>query len=248
MNNKKKPASPRSKRPGGFHRKDGDFTKQAILEAAEVVFASHGFEGAPMREIAKRAEVNQALVHYHFATKDNLWEEVIKRRSTAINAFRQGLVDQLFADSAAPTLESVLGAFYAPTAYTHGGSTATMVHYSQLAVSVTIGGDERSKAVTGKYFDGIAHIFIDAFQKCVPGLSLVDAVFSYLFALGARSHVHAHNDRAARLSNGACTNENLETVVDRVIPFVAAGIRQLAAGSIQPSPTANIESGSAHQE
>lgn len=223
-------------------RKDGDETKQAILDAAEVVFAAFGFEGAPVREIAKGANVTQALVHYHFETKEKLFDEVIKRRSSAINAFRQGLIDKLFEGGAIPTLERVLEAFYAPTAYTHGGSRRTMVPYSQLAVHVTIGADKRSKKLTEKYFDGIARIFIDVFQKCVPGLSIGDAVYAYMFALGARSHVHAHNDRAERLSNGACTNKDLQDVVKRVIPFVAAGIRQLALQSQNQPPAARTDS------
>ena len=243
----KKPSSPGGKAKTA-QRKDGEETKQAILDAAEVVFAAYGFEGAPVREIAKGADVTQALVHYHFDTKEKLFDEVIKRRSTAINAFRQEQIEKLFVNGTTPTLESVLEAFYAPTAYTYGGSRRTMVPYSQLAVHVTIGADKRSKQLTEKYFDGIAKIFIDVFQKCVPGLSLSDAVFGYMFALGARSHVHAHNDRAERLSNGACSNKDLRDVVNRVIPFVAAGIRQLASqGQNQPT-AARIDSASARQE
>ena len=59
-------------------------TQEGILDAAEEVFASHGYEGASMRAIAKKANVNQALLHYHFQTKDNLYETVVKRRSSAI--------------------------------------------------------------------------------------------------------------------------------------------------------------------
>lgn len=224
-------------------RSDGEATKRAILEAAEVIFASHGFEGTPMREIAKRANVKQSLVHYHFETKDYLWEEVVRRRSTAINAFRQKQLEELFSGGTIPTLERVLEAFYAPNAYTHGGSIATMVPYSQVALAITMGSDERSKLAAGKFFDGIALIFIEAFQKCVPGLSLADAVWGYLFALGARAHVHAKNDRAKRLSNGTCDNEDLKDVVKRVIPFAAAGIRNLAATSDQPAKPASIDNG-----
>lgn len=201
-----------------------------------------------MREIAKQANVKQSLVHYHFETKDNLWEEVIRRRSTAINAFRQSQLEELFAGGVTPTLEQVLEAFYAPNAYTHGGSIATMVPYSQLALSITIGSDERSKAMAGKFFDGIALIFIEAFLKCVPGLSLADAVWGYLFALGARAHVHARNDRAKRLSNGTCTNDDLKDVVKRVIPFAAAGIRNLAATAEQSTQPASIDGGLTRQQ
>ncbi|MGY3581491.1 AcrR family transcriptional regulator [Bradyrhizobium sp. USDA 4341] len=245
----KKQLVSKGKQPKAAPRKDGDATKQAILDAAEVVFASHGYEGAPMKAVAKTAKVTQGLIHYHFETKERLFEEVLRRRSTAINAFRQGFVDKLFADGATPALEELLEAFYAPTAYTYGGSKETMVPYSQLAATVTIAPDERSKILTERFFDGIALIFIDAFQKCVPGLTLADAVFAYMFALGARAHVHSHNDRAARLSKGACSNADLRKVVDRVIPFVAAGIRQLASdGANKSSPNTDPKSSLARQQ
>lgn len=51
-------------------------TEQAILEAAEVEFLENGFAMAKTTEIAKRAGVNQALVHYYFRTKENLFNVV----------------------------------------------------------------------------------------------------------------------------------------------------------------------------
>ncbi|MGA7804954.1 TetR/AcrR family transcriptional regulator [Bradyrhizobium sp.] len=204
-------------------------TQEAILDAAEQVFASHGYEGAAMREIAKRAGVNQALLHYHFATKDNLYERVVERRSSAINNYRIELLDALDADGSIPSLEQLLHVLYAPHAYMRGGSTDTVAAYTQMILAITIGSDERSKALMIKYFDGIARRFIDEFMRVLPGLSRSNAVWAYLFALGVRAQVHARNNRAVRLSDGLCDNTDLEKVVALVVPFVAAGIRQLAA-------------------
>ena len=81
-----------------------------------------------------------------------------------------------------------------------------------MILAITIGSDERSKALMAKYFDGIAKRFIDAFMQVQPELSHADAVWAYLFALGARGQVHARNDRAERLSGGLCNNKNLEEV------------------------------------
>lgn len=54
-------------------------TKEKILEAAETLFAEKGFDGASVREIAKRADVNLAAINYHFQNKQNLYLEVYKR-------------------------------------------------------------------------------------------------------------------------------------------------------------------------
>jgi AcrR family transcriptional regulator len=213
-------------------------TQEGILDAAEEVFASHGYEGASMRAIAKKANVNQALLHYHFQTKDNLYETVVKRRSSAINHYRLELLDQLYINGRTPTLEELLYVLYAPSAYMRGGSVRTVAAYTQMILAITIGSDERSKALMAKYFDGIARRFIDAFMQVQPELSRADAVWAYLFALGARGQVHARNDRAARLSGGLCDNKNLEEVAAVAVPFVAAGIRQLAATGSKTSMSA----------
>jgi AcrR family transcriptional regulator len=47
-------------------------SRDAILDAAERLFANSGFDGTSMRSIAEAADVAQALLHYHFGTKERL--------------------------------------------------------------------------------------------------------------------------------------------------------------------------------
>ncbi len=47
-----------------------------IFDAALEVFARKGRDGARMQEIADRAGINRALLHYYFRTKDHLYDEV----------------------------------------------------------------------------------------------------------------------------------------------------------------------------
>ena len=51
-------------------------TEQIILEAAEKVFIEKGFDGARMQEIANKAKINKALLHYYYRSKDLLFEKV----------------------------------------------------------------------------------------------------------------------------------------------------------------------------
>jgi AcrR family transcriptional regulator len=48
-------------------------TREAILGAARSVFADKGFDKASIRAIASAAEVDPALVHHYFGTKDQLF-------------------------------------------------------------------------------------------------------------------------------------------------------------------------------
>ncbi len=54
-------------------------TSEKILEAAVRIFAQEGFQGARMHRIAESAGVNQALLHYYFQSKENLYEEALFR-------------------------------------------------------------------------------------------------------------------------------------------------------------------------
>ncbi|MFL6529487.1 MAG: TetR family transcriptional regulator, partial [Chthoniobacterales bacterium] len=47
-------------------------TKVAVLDAAERLFASHGFEATSLRAITSEAQANLGAVNYHFASKDEL--------------------------------------------------------------------------------------------------------------------------------------------------------------------------------
>lgn len=54
-----------------------DNTEERILEAAKDVFVSKGMEGARMQEIADKAGINKALLHYYFRTKERLFEAIL---------------------------------------------------------------------------------------------------------------------------------------------------------------------------
>lgn len=51
-------------------------TEKIILEAAKKVFLDKGFDGARMQEIADEAEINKALLHYYFRSKDKLFDAI----------------------------------------------------------------------------------------------------------------------------------------------------------------------------
>jgi AcrR family transcriptional regulator len=61
-----------AQRPRLLAPADVDNTKSKILEAAFRRLAQEGYAALSMREIAKDAGVNHALINYHFRTKDQL--------------------------------------------------------------------------------------------------------------------------------------------------------------------------------
>ncbi len=53
-------------------------TENKILEAAKKVFIQKGLEGSRMQEIADEANINKALLHYYYRTKEKLFSAVFK--------------------------------------------------------------------------------------------------------------------------------------------------------------------------
>lgn len=59
-------------------RPSADMTRSNILQAAQDLFANHGFAGTSISMIAKQAGVNQSLIYHHFTNKHDLWRKVKK--------------------------------------------------------------------------------------------------------------------------------------------------------------------------
>jgi AcrR family transcriptional regulator len=60
----------------------GTRTAERILDAAEQLFAERGYEGASLREIARRAGIQQPGLYNHFDSKQQLYAAVLDRALT----------------------------------------------------------------------------------------------------------------------------------------------------------------------
>ena len=80
LSNTAPPPDPAPEEPqDARRRRDPEATKKAILDAAEELFIENGPSATSLARVAKRAEVTKSLIHHHFGSKEELWEEVQKR-------------------------------------------------------------------------------------------------------------------------------------------------------------------------
>jgi AcrR family transcriptional regulator len=94
-------------------------TRARLLDAAERLFAEHGFEATSVREITFEAGCNVAAVNYHFGGKEKLYLEVCRR---LFSLLREQRIDRIRSDMATAGetatlelfLESFAGAFLEP--------------------------------------------------------------------------------------------------------------------------------------
>ena len=78
-------------------------TEKIILQAAEEEFLLKGFAGARTTEIAQKAGVNHAMLHYYFNTKEQLFEQVMTEK---VALFRDS-VTSVFEQSDLPVLQQI---------------------------------------------------------------------------------------------------------------------------------------------
>jgi TetR/AcrR family transcriptional regulator len=81
-------------------------TEEKIFESATEVFVERGMDGARMQDIANRAGINKALLHYYYRTKDHLFNAVFEK--IAEQLFKR--FEPVFDENA--TLEEKIRFFY----------------------------------------------------------------------------------------------------------------------------------------
>lgn len=79
---------------------DAARTKEIILDAAEEMFAEHGYSATRVDAIASLAGYNKSLIYQYFQDKLGLYTEVIKRADQLGNTVFEGLLGDSLADSA----------------------------------------------------------------------------------------------------------------------------------------------------
>jgi AcrR family transcriptional regulator len=80
-------------------RTDKRETTERLLDAAERLFAQHGYDGVGMRMLADEARVNLGAATYHYGSKKTLFIETFMRRFRLANAERLRLLREAEAEA-----------------------------------------------------------------------------------------------------------------------------------------------------
>jgi AcrR family transcriptional regulator len=227
-----RPARSAAVRGGTVRTARSRTTPDRILDSAEKLFARRGFHGVSIRDITQDAGVDVALVNYHFGTKQALLDSVLTRRSIVLNDERRARLEACLAKAGAnpPPLDAVIDAFTHPlldrSARGGPGWKAYFALIAQVNNSTEFGG-----VIMTRYFDPVVRVFVDALRRTLPGCDPRDIYWSYHFLSGALTLTFAETGRIDNLSGGLCLSSDLDSVHERLVPFVAAGFRALCARS-----------------
>lgn len=208
--------------------------KERILDAAERLFARHGFYGVSVRDITRSAEVDVALVNYHFGSKRELFAAVFERRAKLLNPERLEMLEavQRAALPGTPTVEQIVAAFTQPLLerFARGGPEWK----SYFALTVHLNNSPEWGPVFMSHFDPPVMKFVEVLRQALPGCEPREIFWGYHFLAGALTFTFADTGRVDRLSDGLCQSADLDSLQERLTPFMAAGFHALASAARKP--------------
>lgn len=204
--------------------------RQAILLAAERLFAQNGYHVVTIRQIADEAEVPLALVGYYYGQKHELFEAIFEHWHTTIDERLNRL--QAAVDIGGPDLlRHIVEAFVEPVL--HMRASAEGEFYALLVARELGYASPEADRILRKHFDPMAHAYIGALQAALPHASVGDCAWAYQFALGALLH-HMSDKRVERLSGGVNT-ANDTAAHPMLLRFIEGGIRVALPAPTLPS-------------
>ncbi len=88
---------------------DAQGAREAILNAAEEVFAEHGFDGARIDAIAAKAGYNKSLIFQYFGDKLGLYAQVVRRADAEMSGLQVDMMAAMHEGGAAVSADKLKG-------------------------------------------------------------------------------------------------------------------------------------------
>lgn len=210
-------------------------TKTRILDAAETLFVSGGFESMSMRQITSAAGVNLAAVNYHFGSKDALIQAVLARRLDPLNeqrlhmldAFEAALGDKL-------SCEHVLVAMFLPAVRIFRSDAPMADRYLHfLGRAYTDPSAVVRDFINTHYLQTLGRFFF-AFQRTLPELGREDLGFRLHFAMGALSGILAGGNTQGLIRDFTQGEGDQEAVIlSRLASLMVAALKAPLPGQTE---------------
>ena len=177
-----------------------DVTREAILTAAERLFAEHGVFAVSNRQVSEAAgQGNNAAVGYHFGTKTDLIRAIVRKHNEQVERLCQQMVERLGDDA---SLRDWVECLVRPLAthLTELGPPTTYARFSAQLMPDPSHRDLVSEESLGS--SAVLHI-IEGLNRCLPDMPAQVRVERNAMARQLMVHMFAERERA--LADGAPT-------------------------------------------
>jgi len=200
-------------------------TKTKILNAAEQLFAERGFADTSLRLITSQAEVNLASVNYHFGSKKELIQAVLARYfdifSPALEASLKELTDNKERINQIEVFNCLVEPLLSLDTFRYQGTTVFLSLLGRGYVESQ--GHLRWFIVTN--YGNVVDMFNKLVRAANPHLSKEEIFWRLHFTLGTVVFTMASSKALIDIAKADFDADvNIEGLIHRVIPFIAAGV------------------------
>ncbi|MBX3608937.1 MAG: TetR family transcriptional regulator [Hydrogenophaga sp.] len=199
--------------------------QQSILQAAERLFADHGFHAVTLRQIADAADVPLALVGYYFGRKNDLFQAIFRHRRhwhlerlNAIDEARRQV-------NRKEGLVRLVEAFVLPLLrLKQGGETRP---YARLLAREILIGSNAPDHPLREGFDPLVQRFMDALHVLHPQATSNGLAWASQFTLGAVA-LHLRDEHIERMSQGRVRHGD-SSAPERLVRYLVGGLQHTLA-------------------
>ncbi|MAB92494.1 MAG: TetR family transcriptional regulator [Alteromonas sp.] len=200
-------------------------TKTDILDAAELLFSQYGFTQTSMREITTQANVNLASVNYHFGSKKNLIQSVLKRYfdilMPEVALCLKSLSPSMGTRGIAELLESLIPPMLKLNTLGPNG-TAIFVQLLGRGYNETQG--HLRRFIMTNYGETVRAL-VASIQRCLPELPEEELFWRLHFAMGSFVFSMASSQALTEIAESDFHKQvEIEEVISHLVPFVAQGL------------------------
>ncbi len=193
--------------------------RERILDAAERVFSERGFEGASIRDIAERAQVQKANVNFHGGPKEELFERIVARRASVLSEERLAAIKAL--EGQDWRIRDFVAAYMLPLITRAFGGDPQWLAYARIVAMVSA--DTRWRALAKVHFDPAASFAVQALCARFPNADPNRVSASLVYAVSAMLALCTSDWRISALS-GSDGGPEAEDMIENLLSFCEAGI------------------------
>jgi AcrR family transcriptional regulator len=212
-------------------------TRQRIIDAAIQLFADQGFDATSVRDITTAASCNVAAVNYHFGGKEKLYVEAARSLLGDIQGTRMATLGDELRSPAMKTLEDFLHSFaraFVGPLLSGPRSRVFMTWFAREMV------DQR--LAPEFFFDEFIKPFMDlaltGMRRFTQNSTPPQQMLCLMSVVGQLMHIVKGLQVFARSANAPPFIPDLDTQIDHIVTFSAAGIRAVTGhnGETMPIP------------
>ncbi|GGA77252.1 TetR family transcriptional regulator [Nitratireductor aestuarii] len=204
------------KRKNGLSER-GKMAREAILQAAERIFAEDGIN-ASLRKVMAEADVNVGAINYHFGTREDLLREMLERRVSIIVGERLTLLAEAESLNNPAELRDIVAALLTPTFRPDRWNDEGWRNYFKVQAHLRSQPSQKNYPISANLFAKQHQLFVEAIGRTLPDLGKTELFWRYYCLMSAMNQSVTNPYRIRELSGGRCDTRDSAAMMKAMIP------------------------------